>query len=705
MTLDRATHDLSGFADPLGKGIGFLIPVFTRPGWSNSLRVEHINQQDRVDGFVDLDTHDSKIWPARKSSSSSVGARSHWAFGFGGGEILDGIGDEGRSELGERLNDDVLTERPLLALELADFLKLKKERVRIAKSAFDRLQGLTPKTATEWRDLSILTPDLRAALERAIPKAERHGTLPNLRRLIALVRDDVVVLHGIEEKPESHIRKIIDDSTRKALASLSLLYNAPRNGWTIRFSKIKPIKVAQRRTPHLKAIVYLSVEEERRSKHSEPVSLIDDLGIYPPGRFSEFADQSFALRIPSFILFNLEALRAGESLHPDSQRANQAVCIAARSSADRLRSSEHYALENIQSPTIVVSGRLQMDRRTARPTVGGETRDAINLLAALPSPHVIQELRQKTSFFIRSKGTGVSELDDAWAQIYSRCWKLGALGSYGIRFEIEGDRRRQFGPSRLCDLLFPNLKPIAVQPYTASNQAAKMDAAVLVAADPQLLSQKETIDEGHEKVVERVLRLQKWAVRRTRDHTAPDLVIEGPRASFDVQTKWRPGKSRAYSFGSLLERDIRQTRSLIATEDASAREILSTLFNDDMLLVSVRDLSAFSARTGTIWTLLGSQIRRFTRTMIGRSTSQYFGLLIQAAIQRDNVFSSATEVSKLIRAIHRLENGDRSSITCSRVEYEGEKAIASLSFNSPDAPQQGNLKFVLEIESTGILLR
>lgn len=708
MTLDKATHNLIGFADPLGKGIGFLIPVFASPGSSNSLRVEHVNRRNLVDGFVDLDTHDSKIWPARPSSSF-VGAKPHWAFGFGNGEILDGIGDENRTKLRERINDDILAKRPLLALELADFLKLKTERIRIAKSAFERLQTITPKTATQWRDLSILTPDLRAALEKAIPKTERKRALLNLQRLIAVVRDDLVTLHGIEEKPAGHTWEVIDESTKKALKTLSSLYEAPRDGWRIRLAEIRPTDAPSHLRENPKALIYLSAEEERRSKHNEPVSRVDDLLVYPPGRFSDFVSQSSEPHIPNFILFNLDSQHARESLHPDSQELRKAVYIAVRSNADGLRSAEHYALEKIQNPTVVISGRFQMGRPMTRPTVSGETRDAINLLSALPSPYLVRELKQKASFFIRSKGTGPSELDDAWAQVYSRCWRLGVLGSYGVRFEIESesesDRRRRSNPSRICDLLFPNLKPIPVRPYTAANRATRMDAAVLVAADLHLLEHKEGIAEDYEKVVKRILRFQRWSIRQARDHTSPDLAIEGPRSSFDIQTKWNFRKRRAYSFRSLLERDLRQIRSLIATEDASAREILAALFNDGVLLVNIRDLSAFSAETGTIWMLLASQMRRFTRTMLGRSASQYFGLLIQVAIQQDNVFASETDVGKLIRAIHQLEGDDGSGITCSRVIYEDGRAIASLSFYSSDIAQRWSLKFFLEIEPTGVTLR
>lgn len=694
MNPSSAPHDLVGLADPVGAGIGFLIPVFSRPG-SNTLKVERANKSGIVENFVDLEPQEVRLLPAG-SSRGEVNQPAHWAFAFSSTDILIGQGDGIKDLLRARLSDQIFDERPLLGLEVAEFLEMESARLDFASKAFERLRQITPTTADDWRDLAILTPDLRNALAHTVPPSTLKTLLPNFRRITATVRDDVVEIHGVGQPKESGTHRLLSTVVNSTLAHLARLYGNSQKDWKLSF-KTSPSPRASKEEEEdqpsdgLKALLYLA-QERSRAAH------IDETRVFGRDEFNDFANRMLDFQGRSFVLFSLEAKHSMRLPTFSGLRRGSPIGLGMRASASTLSASERRALDKFPHPTIIISGRFTMGPRAANP-VAAEARDAISILTSMPYSQRERAIRRRT-FFVRARGLGLDQKDDALAQMYSRCWKFAQLKSYGWLVDVQKERALPTR-SNLGELLFPQFETISIRDRE-NKRLRKVDAAIFLAADnPEFADPSDQLGEYFE-IVPRILETRGWKPQRHGGQTA--FIIRSPRrTSFKVETNsYLRDDRRGFYYGTLLDRDISQIKTIVATENASAREILTALAERNELLATVRDLLGFRAENGTIWTLLGSQMRRFTRTVMGKFVSQYFGFLIQAAIMHDNVDMPQEVASRIIDEVrHSLDDGAR--ITCSKVEHLENTWIADLiltprvSFNS--------IRFQLVVTDQGLSMR
>ncbi|CCV03512.1 hypothetical protein MESS2_1080012 [Mesorhizobium metallidurans STM 2683] len=674
MSIETEPHDLVGVADPLGKGLGFLIPVFTR-GRSNALRVERQGDNGLIEAFVDLQPQETPIIEV-DGPESSVGAPAHWAFGFGFGDILLGQGENGRDALQARLGDSFFLERPLLAMEVAEFLRLSTDRVKYADLALQYLRKLSPKTADRWRDLSVLTPDIREALA-----AIKDWPLQNLQRLTARVESNIILIRGIDVDHDETFQKQASRHIARVVENLQPLYNSPADGWQLRF--VKPeLQPADRLVvgydlSKLSALVYVADEDADVLNRVFSRPATDGIGLYTPRQWKEFAYQSSEFSGASFILFRANG-QLGQVWSDDNRRADRMpIGLATRTSSGlSLAPSERAGLRRYQHPTVVVSKR-EIGAWGPKDGFAGETRNAIHLLSAAWHHGLRSHLRARTNFFLSARGAGPRLQDDACAQIYGRCWRLGVTRPDGILFDV-GQREFDTGLHQrsLAEILFHNLRPLDVQNYRDPSSRARIDAAVLVTADDHTAGKDWRV---YGEVVASMLENQNWSISGERNSRGPviALTLYGQRNQFNISIGMERYKRRGrYPFEGLLERDLSDVKHIAVTEDAGASTVLTHLFERHELLATVRDLSVFSAQNGTIWSLLGSQMRRFSNSLPSRPRSHYFAMLTQAAIQHDSV--NWEHAGRLVRAIHDQNFGEGTHLLCGRVLYEPDRAVAMM---------------------------
>jgi hypothetical protein len=682
MNIEKEAHHLIGLADPVGKSMGFLIPVFARRG-SNALRVERIGPGERVEAFVDLEPQETPIIPVSKRDSY-IGAAYHWAFGFGLNDIIVGQGEEGQDVLRARLVDPFFLDRPLMALEVAEFLHLRDERLRTASLVLQRLRKIGSKAADRWCDLSLLTPDIRNALSRLIAAESANKPDLSIQRITARAHGDVVQIRGLDQSRHSKMIDQITDTIRSTLSELHTLYPPPPSGWKIQLigTPFSTSESAPRGydLSALSALVYIAdgdIDDLRRifSRHVK-----DDIGLYPPRQLREFLRQSLQFRGPSFVLFRMDP-ELGAILPEVRARKLLPVGLATRTTtAPRPLPSELAALERYPHPTVVVNAR---DTAVLVQGAGlvGEVRDAVHILVAAWD-NLRRRFPARTGYFLRARGIGPDRASDAWAQLYSRCWQLGLTQPTGLRMELEhkysGATAR---PRSLGDVLFPGLRPVkAVLDRETSGRSA-IDAAVLVEVGESFAERSDVQDwQLYSGSVKQVLVDQGWSISGSLDPM--DAAIIMGRRRFEISTSLEDLRRRApYPLGALLEQDLNEIKRITATENASLGAILTCLIERRELLATVRDLSAFPSESGTIWTLLASQMRRFISSLPTRTRSYYFAILCQAAVQRDRI--EQDHAKRLVQAWHHPRFGEAIHLLCTKVRYEPKQAVATLRLAPP----------------------
>ncbi|KHA64292.1 hypothetical protein [Sphingomonas sp. Ant20] len=172
MTPDVRT--LSDFVDPGGAMLGFLVPLFGDRR-SNAPLVQIIGDDGTIRGFEPYEVPDATTLRA-PHLVVRAGDHAVHAFAFGRHDVVLVADHVGLEELTRRIDDPVLLERPMLAVELATFLRRDDLLVDRAIEVHRRLRQTSRKAADTWRDLSILTTAAADGWER--PDTRRLGAWP-----------------------------------------------------------------------------------------------------------------------------------------------------------------------------------------------------------------------------------------------------------------------------------------------------------------------------------------------------------------------------------------------------------------------------------------------------------------------------------------------------------------------------------------------
>lgn len=698
MTETSATHLLVGYADPVGQGLGFLLPIFSRPQ-HNARQVETWGSDLTVEGFADVVFEGALLAPPNQTTWSRVGGAAHWAFSLAG-EIVHGAGAEGQDVLAALLDGGDLDEHPLLALEVAEFLERRDERLRRAATAYRRLRDRSWESAARWRDLSILTPDFRARLIAAFGREPPKQLIPALGRVTVVVRDDVVEVVGIDIEHHPMDVGPIVDALQVTMNELTPLYG--ERSWKFTFRRVRAPSAPPwpgHDLDHLKALVYVA-DTQAQHRVQETRSVVDGVGLYGPSDNEIFIRQTHAFDGPAFALYALDRWRLPRLPHAtDVPILGLATRVKATA---RLHHSERDALELTDLQTILVPSREQA---AWRPKAGlaGELRDAVRFTSD-KSLGLWRKLRVKNYVFLRANGVGPAPYDDAWTQIYGRLWKLGMIEAHGFRYQSRDiDDRYAMPPPRgrgvgvhrtapqdigLVGQLFPLMDEVEAFP-TDGSPPVGFDVAVL--AEATETSEGDLI-QRHVDVVDALLHMQGWrpaSTGRPSRYEDRHRRYQGGHGEMEVTFPSQRMGARGFVQPNSPEiGTIQEPLRVLAHEEAGPLAVLACLMEQGAVLASLRDLSHFHARIGGVWPLLASQMRRFCSSLPARSRSEYFAMFVRTALRTGRVEGERELIDDIADALGNPAFGHAIHLFCSSIQYKDAEAIASMRI-APHGPMRG----------------
>jgi len=172
---------LQGILNPVDQAPAFVIPVFRSRGGGNALLAQRIDSGDLIAAFDTVEGEGAR-WLTTEACEACVGSPALWAFQF----------DEDRVEVAQRarLAPQLLealpdfASLPLLCVQILEFCRSPDVGPAYA-AAHAKLEALAPGSGDLWRDLEVLSPQVRRALYRGLPRPSAES-----------VRDlyDVIVL-------------------------------------------------------------------------------------------------------------------------------------------------------------------------------------------------------------------------------------------------------------------------------------------------------------------------------------------------------------------------------------------------------------------------------------------------------------------------------------------------------------------------------
>lgn len=240
------SRELIGLVDTSGISVGFLVPVFAGGG-ENAPVVQVLDSSGTVVGFEPYEVPEAPRLPS-PPRKASIGAPGLHAFAFARDDVVLLSGNDGFDQLAGRIDDPLLLNRPMLGIELADLLGRRDLREEFAAQVHSGMARTSVDAADRWRDLSVLTTDLRRELV-----ADEAGEGRYFSTVVTRVRDGRILLLGLPE----HVPGVMKDDMRRAVSAvvgrLARLYPSPRQGWRIVFDR--PRSPAASRRPDAALLV------------------------------------------------------------------------------------------------------------------------------------------------------------------------------------------------------------------------------------------------------------------------------------------------------------------------------------------------------------------------------------------------------------------------------------------------------------------
>lgn len=600
---------LSGLADPLGMRTGFLIPVFTTRR-VNAQLIEQISADGKVSGFEPLHPQDTSVLPVG-GGMSSIGKLCHWGFGLGK-DLLYGQGDENRDKLEAAMDMPFLEQRPMLCMEVAEFLGLKQRRIQLAERIF-RDMSSKRDVAVAWRDASILTPDLRDVLAK---DGSNQGL--DFTRLVARVEGSTVLLAGLDKRAQNS--KLIRRGIQQTMRSLTGLYANSFERWDIKF-----VNIAKRQPEDLaseldipRGLIYVA-DEQIRAFPSRDDKLVDGMRIFQPGQHESFRLEASRSRVPSFILYTLRShLPRIERFSSDSGNM-WPLGVALRDSSHPVpRTAEIYALDRYEGTNIIVAKPPGIFGAAG---FTGELRDALNYMADAHRSN-LHQLPFEAGVFLRARGNQPNRDADAWLQIYERCIRQGIVNPTGLKFE--SDVSAESDPLQTEALFFPGLISLMTD-KTKFPRRRVIDAAAVVKFDNSNVA---TGLQHEERCIAFMKRLGLDFERGRGQIGWSDR--QGEVNTFEISLGYGRGRTR-YQLDDAWRAQPEEIRRFVIVDEADPRAVLEAIAKRRELLLTLRDIAILSGRSPNVWLLFGSQMRRFASGVASKSRTYYFALLIEAA--------------------------------------------------------------------------
>lgn len=651
---------LLGYADTVGMGVGFLIPVFDQQG-SNTLLVQRISVAGTILDFEEVDNIDAQIFYV-EPMPVVAGEEAISAFAFARDDIVSGRVGAFRKELAARIDDPALAERPLLSIEVAEYLELAKRRLGFVRSALDRISKTSSKAARDWLDLSILTPDLRSALVRSNP---RIGA--GIRRVVASIDGNQVIIRGAPQDGGDNLGFELEHTVHKVLRELNAVYPLPRGGWKVRVARSD----MKRRTARPEAVVWLADRGDRGAQTYIQDDFAWRVDAYRADELEEFREAAEESETAPFAV--LRGRQEAISREVGTLVAHRVTTIEIgsliqfRSDGPELyRSSPSRAHIHVPAPGFPGT-------RNSPKAIGATVRQIVAAVLAIEEGRRGPVLEGGWVFF-RTAGSGSAPSVDAWATLYDRIWSTGlsAHGGYSLG-RLRPSRYNDRYSAWAQEILFPSARAIHDHRTDLEMRKSRMDAAILLSLESRFHQDWA----AHAKAVKAVLSQGGWNPSGTsRGPDAWALEIEPMGTIRFVQTKAGAIADRpTWDLADLLAGNLATIDTVAVTCDATAPMILAHLQARGTLVVNMRDICSARAEDG-IWSILGAQVRRLSSGQTSRARSHFMALLVKEAFRYGSV--DFEEAGALFDAIHGPTLGGEVQLSWSRVRQTPEGTRASV---------------------------
>lgn len=610
--MDRVTADrgeLFRLLDPWGAGVGFMAPLFRCPDVNPPCL--QVQRAGSVAGFAPLE-RDSYDGVAVDERWIKAGEAVVWAFAFGDGDILIGQDDRDLEALAARLDDTLFETRPMLAVEVAEFVGRRADRAVFARRAFDRIRSASPSGAAAWRDLSILTPDVIASLRALQPDLVEQAA-PDLRRVVVSVENGGLLVRGVDAHKHPLVLGPIVDAIGEALAALGPLYSDVGKNPPMSFARHKegvaapPLEDPQGRFllfhPALEPL-----ESLLRRRLAESYFFKDVSGPYETLSVAPFdaGPEDMPLGDVHFVL------RPGGEL----------------SDRDRER------IGRLPPSTVIVDAPHGMDRRFGDNPAVTLLYYAIHAVTGMRATRQVQT-RLTPSFYFQTAGVGPHPALDGWCQLYGRIAKLDLTGASGFRFQPTATRRdEQFEGE--AEAMFPDMQRLDLPP--AGRTRRRGVSGALVRYEPDVAEQEAA--RLHRRVVERVLIRTGWEIPDPGDPRGPGrtLFVRGEAGGFDCDTvAQRPLAPTPPTWLPHWRAEPLRAKRVVAVEGFTGAETARHLLVHNELVVSVRDLALSRPDFPPVVGLLAGQIRRFVSNLTSKERTPYLAMITHMALTEGRV--------------------------------------------------------------------
>ncbi len=647
------THALIGFADPVGLGAGFLVPVFERTG-SNALFVQKLNRDSIIAGFEALDDYEGPIAYVDREPVAK-GEPHFWAFTLPSRERIVGRGNEAHDTLQAWLGDGTFDDRPMLAVEVSEFLKLGPQRLHWAGRVVDRLGGPKAEVASSWRDLTILTPDVREQLCRDDDRLTSWA-----HRLVATEQGGQIVIRGLVGDPGSREADAVARAARVAISRLAAILPTPAGGWRVRIDPLKPRMHI--RQPDV-AVFFFDVSDYGAIALLERAEGLK-IAAFGFNERREFLSE-LERDVPAFAVLRN---------HPDEARHDLEQFLPSKVTGILLTPpSRSYPRDGRSQPELRHQESLILTQATSRiDSSRGALSTASLIREIVTGATLINDLEARFLgewSYIRAQYPPRERSMDPWAYLYDRIWSDGCDPHTAILL----------GQSEKPDDLILSDLPADWTRFTLYPEAKFVNAGRMFASENSnfpraaaFLPRRAPLEgaAGRQgQAIQRVLSARGWSVLgSSRADEAIEFEVDG--ADKRIQIKLEPAAAQRTTdvTSSLPDIDIDELRSVSVVPNAHAGTIMGYLRDRSELAVSMRDLCESDGSMG-FRSLLAVQIRRFANMTPNRSPTFYMALLLKSALRAGAVtMSDAHIVSQILQ---NEELGRRFFLTWGRTRTQG----------------------------------
>lgn len=652
-----AEYRLRGYADTVGKGIGFFVPVFDRT--SNALFVQRVADDGTIFGFEEIENVDARITyvdpvPVQRESEAI------WAFSFGPNDIVSGRFGEFREALAARIDDPVFEERPFLGIEVAEFLNLRGPRSVFIRTALQRMHKKS-EAANSWFDLSILTPDLRTELRREFPYLGAQ-----IDKVVATTSGKELVIRGWQKKFDGGGYEL-EGLTSKVMDSLRDVYPAFRSKMTVRLI----LDRGSRQKPDTDIIVLVADPQQWEMTNYIQDQFERRIDAFRSEDLEVFGKKALDPSVKAFVV-----LRASVPNGPLWQNAFSGTKVT-RIEFGSLRQLQARGIDLLTSrhddPHVYVTSTGLPRTRQSPKVMAATVRQIIAAVTSIERNRGSQIESGGWAFF-RATGSGAQPTIDCWAVLYDRVWQAGVETAHSYRLDGTYRKNRDEGISdQYAEALFPSAMPLRDKWLDAELKSSRIDGAILCYGELRY----EFDIEAHSRAMESILRLRGWEPKFAGADNGTVFHIQ-PAGSL------RRASSMAAELPVKMDWDLRRasaalpaTETIALSREANAAAILSYLHLHGELIVSMRDLCASSPEDG-IWGILAAQMKRFSGGPLNRARTHFMALLVQQAFEHGNVRTSDEAIIR--DAIYGPSLGDDLHFTWTKVRRirHGMQAVVRL---------------------------